>query len=135
MKKIILLLITLLFACAPRGEYKSVDELLQKSKTRYVNSINADSLKELTVASKELEAFTANTQHTASAKKLADILTNLNQKAGYTTRPALNELILQYQKIAANQSSENFNQSAAKLLASRTYNLLASEMQSTAFRL
>ena len=127
--------ITLLISCAPRGEYKSTNELLKKARARYAKNFNQSS----TVAS-ELQSLTAlldslvNEQQASSAKEISDALRGLSSKAGYTTRPALSEIILQYQAIAQAQMMKN-KEGTLKLIVSRTYNLLASELESTAFKL
>lgn len=134
-KLLALILLTLLIGCAPRGEYKSTNELLTKAKQRYAKNFNQSSpvagdLKTLTALLDNL----VNDENQADAKEISEALRELNSKAGYTMRPALSEIILQYEGIAQAQTLAN-KAGTLKLIVSRTYNLLASELESTGFKL
>ena len=126
---------TLLSSCAPRGEYKSVNELLTKARQRYSKNFNQSSAvaSDLQSLSNLLDSLVTE-QRLDMAKEISESLRSLNNKAGYTTRPALNEIILQYQAIAQKQAMDN-KDGTIKLIVSRTYNLLASELESTGFKL
>ena len=134
MKKLlsILTLAILLTSCAPRGEYKTVDSLLAISKERYakVASIETPAKAELAPLTEKLERVLKDQQ---LAAEIAATLRKLTNKAGYPSRPAMSELVLQYENIATNPSAL-INEASLKLLTSRTFNLLAAELQTTAFR-
>ncbi len=123
----------LVSACAPRGEYKSVDTLLTLAKERYAKVANVE-----TPAKAELAPLTQKLEQVVTdhqiAADIAKSLRKLTHQAGYPTRPAMSELVLQYENIASNPS-KIVNDASLKLLTSRTFNLLATELQSTAFKL
>ena len=66
-----------------------------------------------------------------SAGELAELLNGLVDHAGYTVRPGMNELISQYRMLSKNGADVQTAQ--VKLLASRTYSLLTSELNTTSF--
>ena len=73
---------------------------------------------------------------TAQAGHLYEVgaaLGELVDRAGYTTRPALTEVCAQYMNLSTNQQQPKPEQ--VKLLAARTYTLLASELETNQFRL
>ncbi len=133
LKIIAIVFLCLISACAPRGEYKSVDTLLTLAKERYakVATVETPAKAELTPLTEKLELVV--TDHTI-ATDIAKSLRKLIKQAGYTSRPAMNELVLQYESVA-NNSGKLVNDASLKLLTSRTFNLLATELQSTAFRI
>ncbi|MEY4667449.1 MAG: hypothetical protein RL518_148 [Pseudomonadota bacterium] len=70
------------------------------------------------------------------AGNLAEGLTALLPKAGFTQRAAMTELIKQYRLIANSSGSEVAAGAAnLKLVAARTYTLLSAELTSTNFRI
>jgi hypothetical protein len=67
---------------------------------------------------------------------LADGLTSMLPKAGFTQRPAMTELIKQYRQIAdASGTQVAAGAANLKLVAARTYALLSAELTSTNFRI
>lgn len=144
LKALALLGLTSIFitACGPRGESHTVDEIFTDAKVGYVNAsakLSADlgtSLKTLSGSLDRLAGVGGGGDARPIAGEIAGALTTLSSKAGYTARPALAELINQYRAIA-NSSGAPMTLGAAnlKLLAARTYSLLAAELATSRFRL
>ncbi len=132
---LLMVAVALLCSCSPRGESKSLSEVYEAARARYaaVNSVAAG-VSELAGLEQGLLALVDNPK-ADTARSISDTLRTLIARAGYTSRPALGELIEQYQNIAFESSEMPVNQSRAKLLAARTYNLLARELETTSFRL
>ncbi len=131
-----------LVGCAPRGETKSVEQVLEDAKARYQEvkptgnlAANVSStLTSLTSNMSSIERGIAGLSQ--SAGEIAEGLTALERHAGYTSRASMAELIGQYRSLAATSSeAESSTAAAAKLLVARTYNLLASELETTQFAL
>ena len=121
-----------LAACAPRGETHTLETVLHTAKARYaaLNATGLDSdasasLAKLVEGLKQMEGGQAPA---ALANQNADLLTQLESKAGYTSRPSMHELIGQFKALPSTA-----NAAATKLLVARTYNLLASELETTRF--
>lgn len=139
---LIVLLAASVIGCAPRGESKSVSELLAESKARYAQ-VNKDGLD--AAASKALADLTAKLEVMekasdaaglkASAKSAAQALAVLNDKAGYTQRPAIGELTAEFRGFGQNAAPDADLGAASKLLVSRTYMLLAAELETMKFKL
>ena len=108
MKKLLsyLTIIIILTSCAPRGEYKTVDSLLAISKERYakVASVETPAKAELAPLTEKLEGVLKDQQ---LAAEIAESLRKLTNKAGYPSRPAMSELVLQYENIATSFSEGN----------------------------
>jgi hypothetical protein len=127
----------LLASCAPRGETKTLEEIYANSKSRYTAvqsaQVPADVTQPLGSIATHLEQIAG--QHGAdasrSAKEIAELLAPLTTRAGYTSRPAMGELVSQYRMMS--QSEAAVENPTAKLLAARTYTLLASELETTKF--
>jgi hypothetical protein len=67
---------------------------------------------------------------------LADGLTELLPKSGFTQRPAMTELINQYRQISASSGAPlTLGAANLKLVAARTYSLLSAELTSTKFKI
>ena len=153
----LLVLISSLVSCAPRGETKSLDEVFAIAKQRYEEGIVgaklSDPTKEkLIQLSSNLEAFLVAASPSEAgelSREISDDLTALIASAGYTTRPAFGELLKTYQGVAAPkdragtvsvESAEapegNFalDDSARKLLVARSFTALAQELETTSFR-
>lgn len=129
-------------ACAPRGEYSSLDEVLNAAKDRYKSSskhaASADvskRLSELEGHLTKLEGAKSATDVAAASKGVVDGLDSLTPRAGYTSRPAMGQLSDQYRKLAATKPEEKVAQPQLKLIVSRTYSLLASELNGIRFAL
>ena len=133
------LLLLSMSACGfPRGESKSLKQVLETARSRYKAvqhvAIENDAVEDrLLTILKTLEALEkANGAHAEKLASLGKDLAEIIPHAGYTVRPALNELMKQY---LAMSKEENPNHNASLLLASRTYSILASELETTRFKL
>ncbi len=142
MKRIIVTAIALcgLIGCAPRGETKTLEQILELAKSRFSSALtvndggSAQAVGSGTVKSLEQALLSAENGEPGLGKTLAEIGNNLavlTSSSGFTSRPAMNELSLQYRHLG---SSGNASAEQVKLLASRTYNLLASELETTGFK-
>ena len=82
----------------------------------------------------ELDAMLKNPEGEAArrAPVVGDRLSALVKRAGYTARPAFHELTNQFRMLSETGKG---NPGAVKLLVSRTYGLLASELETTRFLL
>jgi hypothetical protein len=129
-------------ACAPRGESHSVEEILTDSRAAYqsvASSASPDtsaSLKFLTASLDRIAGLGGGGEAKVISQEIANMLTELGPKAGYTVRPAMAELVNQYRVIASNNSQGPISIGAPnlKLLAARTYSLIASELKTTQFK-
>jgi hypothetical protein len=133
------LVFVLLLGCQPRGETKSLSEVLAGEKARFYaeaeRKLPKDVQSELTQAAtalEELEVKRAGDEVTRSADSLILALRSLNLRAGYTTRPALNELLKQWKAL---QNENQLVGSTSRLLIARTYGLLSSELKGVRFAL
>lgn len=128
----------LLSACAPRGETKTLDDIYQSSKARFSAvqgaAVPAEIGQPLKQVSGRLEELSAQkgSQASQTAGEVAELLAPLITKAGFTARPALGEVVSQY-RMMANAAGKDIETPQAKLLAARTYALLASELETTKF--
>lgn len=125
-------------ACAPRGETRTLDEILASSKARYSQSSSAvsqDVGATLSNISRQLEALVAGDAMHAGQDlgNIAEALSGLAAKAGYTVRPAMGELTAQYRNLASGAGHGQVTAAQIKLLAARTYDLLAGELETTKF--
>lgn len=152
---------TFLSACAPRGETKSLDEVLQIAKYRYEDAATKNKLDSKTQAVLEdikshlstLEEKVDETKDRvaflSTARAMDSSLRELILHVGYTTRPAFSEIISQYDNLAfadgdrervtqvsqdADPSRWEFSPSSVKLLVARTYTLLAQELETSKFQ-
>ena len=138
-KKLLLVLtIISVSACAPRGESKTLEEVLQLSQDRYSEaSEEAGSVKVAGVlkqTSRHLESLLGGdpTGQSKLMYETANLLSDLTQNAGYTSRPAMTELVNQYRELGHIGRAER---DQVALLVSRTYSILASELETTKFQL
>jgi NAD(P)-dependent dehydrogenase (short-subunit alcohol dehydrogenase family) len=155
-------LILIATGCAPRGETKSLDEILQIAKSRYETAIVKSKAPELVRGElvkliKNFEAFVNDSNDQSSVRQAASaisgILDMMVSNAGYTTRPAMTEISRTYrgvaypdQKDVLTTITENTTQAAVenpvalpgqatrKLLVARTFSMLAQELETTSFR-
>jgi|GEM_PF-6619084 len=137
MKKIIFLIfVFLLTSCLPRGESKSLDQVfdlaLKRFDTAYKSADNENLPKEVqSIKSNILRMLEANPKkNIVNSKSIYEDLNTLIYKAGYTVRPGMNELIKQYSVI----SQSGCLKGTCKLIAARTLNNIASELETTAFK-
>ena len=124
-----------LSSCAPRGENKSVDQVLSIQNTRYntaKGSANVDAQVGDLLSKVEAKLKIMADGDVKELNIISDTSVLLNQlieKAAFTTRPALNEIIVQYRALSGSQVSN----AQMKLLAARTYSVLSSELETTKF--
>ena len=134
-----------LLACAPRGETRSLDQVLEAARERYgaVSNVPVDPqvgqiLTPITQPLSDLENPLALTQFTQMSASLADLLDSLDRKAGYTSRASLADIANQYRGLSSQAKGQtNIDAKAqlarTRLLIARTYGLLASELETTRF--
>jgi hypothetical protein len=141
----IIFLLTFL-GCEPRGENKSLDQVLENAISRYENIVKkAESkgltppvLERLTNLNTTLRSINLSDKNTYKKVVLQDIIDNLislTPEAGYTTRPALGEIVEQYSEMLSLISDKRIDVRALQLLVARTYFLLASELDGVRFQL
>ena len=121
----------------PRGESKSLKQVLEQARARYkavqTVQVNDDIEDRLLTILKTLESLEqAESIQAQDLKTVGNHLAKLLPHAGYTVRPAMAELMKQY---LAMSEVEQPGTDATLLLASRTYSLLASELETTQFKL
>lgn len=136
-----------LCACAPRGETRSLQEVLEASQQRFAAAWEGELSSEARPILEGVKAQLSAAINASDPDVLAGISKDISQKlallkpyAGYPTRPALIEIRSQYAQISQQPGGlEGGNsqqiQARVKLLVSRTYALLASELETTRFRL
>lgn len=136
-------------ACEPRGETISLPQVLENSKKEFSTAVGALDAKTVGELKPQLERINTLLDTMTSEKgaaslaqtseEIAKILSQLTAQAGYTSRPALGEIAAQFREVQESISREakgaQESLSALKLLASRTYSLLASELQGVKFGL
>ncbi len=147
------LLLLVASGCAPRGETKSLDEVLGLARERFTSvqkrvpsgALSAEASKSLDQAMKAIDGALAASsigEQAAQAKSLESAFSDLLPNAGYTSRAALTEVKKQYGQIAEQVSAEVAGLPPAadqvakvKLAAARAYTILASELETTGFNL
>jgi hypothetical protein len=127
--------------CAPRGESHSIEQILTDSRASYqsvAGSAPQDtsaSLKFLTGSLDRIAGLGGGGEAKVISQEIANMLTELGPKSGYTVRPAMAELVNQYRVIASkNDGPISIGSPNLKLLAARTYSLIASELKTTQFK-
>lgn len=135
------ILLVALQGCMPRGESYTLDEVHGWAKERYQSAV-----KNFTPKSEEVKAGLVQIESLLvkldeakpgsdlgeTTKALADALVKISPRAGFTSRPALGALSEQYRVLAGNEAVTT---PQAKLIATRTYSLLASELEGIKFAL
>ena len=132
----------LLSGCAPRGESHTVDQILNDARTSYSETmadVSPDvnsSLKTLSGSLDKLAGLGGGGDARQVSASIADSLTGLMPKAGFTQRPQMAELINQYRSISnATGTPTSVGAPNLKLVVARTYTLMSAELTSTKFRL
>jgi len=128
--------------CAPRGESHTVEQVLTDARVEY-QSVAAQApadtsaaLKFLTSSLDRIAGIGGGGDAKAISQEIANSLTELSLKAGYPARPAMAELVNQYRTVATQGgSSVSIGAANLKLLAARTYSLVASELKTTQFKI
>lgn len=127
------------FGIKPRGETKTLNEVLSIAKQRYtqaaIQSVDSETATQINEIGRILSSDVTGSPSKAAAdsERVAQILSALIEKAGYTSRAALTELAMQHQLFA--QDPKSVKPEQLKLLYSRTYHALASELETTKFGL
>lgn len=129
-----------LLGCAPRGESKTIEELVAVAQSRIAEAEVkgegqvSEAVSELTTSLQNI-LTTAESSATIEGKALASIsemIRMLIPKAGVTSRASLSELSKQYQILG---SGASVGSDQAKLLVARTLHTVASELETTKFSL
>ena len=138
-----------LTACAPRGETDSLEEILQTSKKRFARALRSGPEEGRAWATdvqpllEALEQAARNSLDSPSVRveaqafeAVAHSLSDLTARAGTPSRAAFGALVAQYEGMRqATTADQAPAANTVKLLVARTYNLLSSELESTAFAL
>ena len=144
-------------SCGPRGESKSLQQVFQRALKEYkqykdegtpLNSEVADNLKSITKLLQNITVAKKLNEIGPDSQRVAKLLQQLVPATGYTSRPALTEIIEQYNSVAQASSKINdgsdskeilskseLDMDAVKLLVARTFFLLASELKTVRFQL
>ena len=135
--------LSLLSGCNPRGETRTLSEVLASAQEDFKAQLsnvgaNADDVKGSIVEIQTNLEMLINEQsdRAALSKAASEIgaeLATLTSRAGYTSRPALTELSTQYRQLEADAAEGAAQLNRLKLMASRTYSALASELETTRF--
>ena len=136
-----LALVTSLVGCAPRGETRTLEEVLDTARSRYIEQARGEQVEPLKTTlldlSKSLEVMTAANgavgQVAPDASKVADTLTTLVRTSGYTSRASMGEIIMQHRVLGSDAAKGEVNSARVKLLVARTYNVPTSELETTKF--
>ncbi|MCB0317678.1 MAG: hypothetical protein KDD56_02910 [Bdellovibrionales bacterium] len=135
---LILISVPVFTACAPRGESKTLEQVLKSSQERFSKAnqragtvVVADVLSQTKDHLETLLSQQVNGQDKLMYET-ANLLAKLTENAGYTSRPAMTELVSQYRELG---HIGNAGQNEVTLLVSRTYSILASELETTKFKL
>jgi len=139
----------LVSGCGPRGESHTIDQIFTDARANYsdaeVNVILASAqvspevqtnLKNLTSSLDKIAGQGGGGDARQISASLADGLTALLPKAGFTQRAAITELINQYRSLAASTGAPlTLGAANLKLIAARTYSIISAELMSTKFRI
>ncbi|MBN8547829.1 MAG: hypothetical protein J0M12_00790 [Deltaproteobacteria bacterium] len=137
LKRLALAVCVLSLSACPRGETKTLGQVYDGSKQRFVAVQNAavpqDVAQPLKDINARLEQISGQegVQASQTASELAGLLAPLTVRAGYTARPGMGEVITEYRMLS--QEGAAVKNPTVKLLAARTYSLLASELETTKF--
>lgn len=130
--------------CGPRGETKNVDQVLNDSRDYYTDVAGDVQAQHGAAELKSLEGILVKLTDRArsnpagtfdarqDAKQATDLLATLISHAGYTSRPAMTELMDQFRGVS---NSESTSSAVVRLLVARTYRNLGSELEATKFAL
>ena len=134
------LLLAGLQGCMPRGESYTLDQVHGWAKDRYQSAMKEFNPKtnDVKASLSEVESLLGKLETTKgsdvapTSQALADALNKLAPHAGYTSRPAFGALSEQYRVLAG---KGKVTTPQAKLIATRTYSLLTSELEGVKFAL
>jgi hypothetical protein len=123
--------------CAPRGETKTLDEILARAKERFSENIaRLEGLQPpvseaLQLTAKNLDmAMSSDRPNSDLVVSISDNLLELSAHAGIPSRAALGELRSQYRELGHTA----YTPDQLRLLAARTLTLLSSELETTRFK-
>ena len=132
----------LVSGCGPRGESHTIDQIFTDSRANYTETsaqVAPDvgtSLTNLTSSLDKIAGQGGGGDARQISASLAEGLTALLPKAGFTQRAAITELINQYRSLAsATGAPLTLGAANLKLIAARTYSILSAELMSTKFRI
>jgi hypothetical protein len=139
----------LVSGCGPRGESHTVEQIFTDARASYsdvesgvvlgsgkVNPEVGSTLKNVTSSLDKIAGQGGGGDARQISAGLADGLTALLPKAGFTQRAAMTELINQYRALAASTGAPlTLGAANLKLIAARTYSILSAELVSTQFRI
>jgi hypothetical protein len=129
-------LVTIFSGCL-RGESKSLSEIFNNARDRFLASnkeaLNPEVTSAITALTGELDKLTSS--ESISIENLAKIeesLSTLLPQAGYTIRPSLTEVRNQFLEATENK---NIDVAQAKMLATRAYNIISEELAAGKFQI
>jgi len=127
--------------CLPRGETKTLSEVVSIAQTRYAavskDGLPANVSSAISTIADNLSTLASGDDVAAAQPKVVAVgeaIAGLVEHAGFTSRPALNELAMQY-RVLGGAPAEQLTAPQLRLLASRTYSALAAELETTRFSL
>lgn len=132
----------LVSGCGPRGESHTVEQVFSDARAAY-SQMSAQvapevgaALKNVTASLDKIAGQGGGGDARQISGSLADGLTDLLPKAGFTQRAAMTELINQYRQLStASGAPLTLGAANLKLVAARTYTILSAELTSTKFRI
>jgi len=134
---VLLVLATMTAGCLPRGETRTLDEVLATARERFQRVEQTAVAAEVAQTLKQVTARMDGTLNAAAAdaakedlRQAGDLVDSLILRAGYTSRPALGEISAQLRALG---TSPHVEASQVKLVVARAYGLLASELETTKF--
>ncbi len=134
--------VVLVSGCGPRGESHTVEQIFSDARAGYTKMASKaspdmnTSLSGIASSLDKLAGQAGGGDVRQLSANLADGLTAMLPKAGFTQRPAMTELIKQYRQIATTSGTQvTAGAPNLKLVAARTYSLLSAELTSTNFRI
>lgn len=136
---IVVLVSLILTSCGPRGESKSVGEVLSIAQQEFNEQLeHAGAAKEqIATVQRNLEVLINERSDrsglSSAATEISQQLSELTRHAGYTSRPALTELVNQFRELSVDAAAGNAQANRLRLMASRAYATLASELATTKF--
>lgn len=125
--------IFLIVACQPRGEFKTVQEVFELSKTRFESALknsdngHVEALKGIS----DLVEFVTTNGYSEDLRILGIKLGELLPYVNPTVRPSLNE---QADTCLRLSELSNVSREELLLLGSRIFNILSSELETTSFK-
>lgn len=132
--------------CAPRGETQTLSDILSQQQVRFrsaeIKAGNVPVKAQLEQLAQKLTSI-ENVQDPTALKpvtgELRAALAALLPHAGYTVRPALTEIVNQYQALSEGSALTTDPSLAGspeiRLLIARTYSVLATELETSKFSL